>query len=108
MQNIMHYSFDKHLSRESKDEHIELRRGVIMVSEVNDHFLVYGCNLVEDSEIAQLDAQLSRIQKMNNDELKRFYKEQRRKELDRNTASKGAGLGFIEMAKNAISILLSC
>jgi hypothetical protein len=49
--------------------------------------------------VDRLNARLSRIRDMSKDELKALYKEQLRAEPE--IGSKGAGLGFMEIARRA-------
>ena len=56
--------------------------------------------MVKKEAVAALCEQLSKLQSMSKDELKRYYKEQRRKESC--SDSKGAGLGFIELARKSV------
>ena len=56
-------------------------------------------NIIESDKVERLRKKLTKLQKMNKKELKKYYLEQRRKEPDE--GSKGAGLGFIEMARRA-------
>jgi hypothetical protein len=55
--------------------------------------------MIENDKVERLREKLMKLQKMNKKDLKRYYREQRRKEPHED--SKGAGLGFIEMAKKA-------
>ena len=56
--------------------------------------------MVKKEAVASLCEQLTKLQNMSKDELKRYYKEQRRKESRED--SKGAGLGFIELARKSV------
>ena len=61
--------------------------------------MVCAGNLIELADIDRLNARLSRIRDMSKDELKALYKEQLRAEPE--VGSKGAGLGFMEIARRA-------
>ena len=61
--------------------------------------MVCAGNLVERSDVERLRAKLSRIRDMSKDELRALYKEQLRAEPE--AGSKGAGLGFMEIARRA-------
>ena len=55
--------------------------------------------MIENDKVERLRKKLTKLQKMDKEELKQYYREQRKKEPE--AESKGAGLGFIEMAKRA-------
>lgn len=85
-QNIIHYSAEESL-------------GIITVGREGDHFLVSCGNMVENDKVEKLRARLTKLQKMDQKELKKYYKEKRKQGPDE--GSKGGGLGFIEMARKA-------
>jgi hypothetical protein len=90
-QNIIRYSDEK------KDD---LSLGIIAVGHEDGHYFVLCGNMVENDKIEKLVAKLTKIQKMNKDELKEYYKKQRRGRPPKESKG-GAGLGFIEMARRA-------
>jgi len=96
-QNIIHYSAEKTPPDEEK---AELSSGIIGVGYESGHYYVLCGNMVNQEAVAPLCEQLTKLQSMNKDELKRYYKEQRRKESP--SESKGAGLGFIELARKSV------
>ena len=61
--------------------------------------MVFAGNLIQRSDVERLRVKLSRIRDMSKDELKVLYKEQLRAEPEE--GSKGAGLGFMEIARRA-------
>jgi len=97
-QNIIHYSAEK-LPRNSLENEDELSLGIIAVGYKSDHYFVLCGNMIENKKKEKLRRKLTRIQSMNKNELKRFYKEQRKKPPDKD--SKGGGLGFIDMARKS-------
>ncbi|PCI28856.1 MAG: hypothetical protein COB67_05440 [SAR324 cluster bacterium] len=97
-QNIIHYSADK-LSQETPTGKRNLSRGIITVGIEDKYYFVLTGNLIKNKDIARLSKRLTQLQKMDQQELKVFYREQRKKEPEK--TSKGAGLGFIEMAKKS-------
>jgi hypothetical protein len=100
-QNIIHYSAEKCpkeiLAGSEKQE--ELSIGIIAVGYEGEHYFVLCGNRIYNEQVERLNERLSRLEKMDKEELKKFYKEQRKKGPD--DKSKGAGLGFIDMAKKA-------
>lgn len=99
IENIMKYSDEKITDTGFKDE---LRVGIIVIGRCEDNmFFVMTGNKIQNEKVDRVFKKLSIIQNMNQDELKKYYKQQRRKDPDKD--SKGAGLGFIELARRASS-----
>ncbi len=103
MQNIIRYSAEKSeisLPPASDPRALkEIRYGILTIGKEGDDYVVCAGNLVEPGDINRLNARLSRIRDMSKDELKVLYKEQLRAEPE--IGSKGAGLGFMEIARRA-------
>lgn len=100
-QNIIRYSAETVPAKASSGGGAEaLRLGIIMLGREDDggYFVLCG-NKVRSEDVRPLREKLTRLRNMDRDELRKHYKEQRRRKPDRR--SKGAGLGFIEMAKKA-------
>ncbi len=93
-QNIIHYSAEKISKKENM-----LSMGSIAVGFKDNHYFVICGNLIENKHTYPLEAKLSKLQKMDKNEIKQYYKEQRKRDVD--DRSKGAGLGLIEMARKA-------
>ena len=96
MQNVINYSAERFTCGE--EDH-EISFGVLIIGKDGDRFYIQCGNYIEPQQEAGLREQLTTIQSMDKDALKQYYKEQRRKE--KAATSKGAGLGFIEMARKA-------
>jgi hydroxymethylpyrimidine pyrophosphatase-like HAD family hydrolase len=71
--------------------------GTITVGMEENHYSVTCGNMIPNEKIEKLKNKLTTIQKMEQDELKQYYKKQRRAEPDLDSAS--TGLGFIEIAR---------
>jgi len=93
VENVINYSVEK------DHEDSQLSFGIVVIGKKDGHFFISGGNKIYTDKIAKLEANLSKLAKMNKDELKVYYKERRRAEKDDD--SKGAGIGFIEMAKRS-------
>ncbi len=96
-QNIIHYSAEK---TPPGAEKAEMSSGIIGVGYDNDYYYVSCGNIVYNEVVDSLREQLSKLQLMSRDELKRYYKERRKN--DTPETSKGAGLGFIELARKSV------
>jgi len=96
MQNIINYSAQRILTEEAEED---ISYGVLIVGKEQEHFYIISGNYIHEEQEDILQKKLSTIRSMDSQELKQFYKQQRRQQAD--DASKGAGLGFIEMARKA-------
>jgi hypothetical protein len=103
VQNIIHYSDEKSLNDDTIDLEVGVSFGVIAVGYKDNHYFVLSGNMIENQKIDRLQEKLTKIQHMSKDELKQYYREKRRQKPG--DESRGAGLGFLEMAKKASSPL---
>ncbi|OQW95549.1 MAG: hypothetical protein BWK79_02125 [Beggiatoa sp. IS2] len=95
-QNMIHYSAEKTPVNPSENF---VSSGIIVVGCENEHYYVLCGNMIYNEEVGKIRDKLVKLQQMNREELKNYYKEQRRKTPP--DGSKGAGLGFIELARKA-------
>lgn len=98
MQNIVRYSTERHVDSPA---HVgEMAHGQVVVGREEDGRFFVACgNKILSQDEGGLSKQMKLLQSMNKAELKAYYKE-RRKSPDC-TSNKGAGLGFVEMARKA-------
>ncbi|TCP15170.1 hypothetical protein EV683_10287 [Crenobacter luteus] len=94
-QNVVHYSADP--LTEADDG--EIRRGALWVGERDGHFYVVCANPVENDKVARMKEKLEPLRSMTNADIKALYKEKLR--ADGEAGSKGAGLGFLTVARDA-------
>ena len=103
MQNIIRYSAEKAQSSpppaSAEGALREIRYGILTIGKEGDDYVVCAGNLVERHDVERLRARLVRIRDMSKEQLKALYKEQLRAEPEQ--GSKGAGLGFMEIARRA-------
>lgn len=97
-QNILRYSADSILHPTAEQK---LGGGIMIVGYEQQHYYVVCGNVVENRHISKLSEHLEALKQMSKEELKQFYKERRKGELPED--SRGAGLGFIELARKASS-----
>ncbi|WP_092135399.1 SiaB family protein kinase [Cupriavidus sp. YR651] len=96
-QNIVHYSSDA-LTPPTQDNG-QLRHGSVCISMVDEHYRLMCSNPVATARVHQLRATLEPLRTMTLDEIKQAYKQTLRAEAPQ--GSKGAGLGFLTMARDA-------
>ncbi len=97
-QNIIHYSAEI-IPKQYSVTGEYMANGIIVIGYKMKKYYVKSGNLVEKDKVDKLKNKLELLKKMNKDELKKYYKEQRRKGSDED--SMGAGLGFIEIARKS-------
>lgn len=96
-QNIMSYSKDCI----SQEDNIYESVGLVIIgfdSVKNKHF-VASANNANTAGLEKLTSKIDIVNKLNKEELKEYYRELRRNGKD--SHNRGAGLGFLEMAKKA-------
>lgn len=100
VQNIIRYSTDRIEDGEViQNKENELSYGIVVVGKEGEKYYTVCGNKVEREDVARLSENLEAISKMDKDELKKAYKEKLKEEpLE---SSKGAGIGFIEIARKA-------
>ncbi|SCA54765.1 conserved hypothetical protein [Candidatus Terasakiella magnetica] len=98
VQNVIRYSAEKEEFM-SGDVQKELRFGVLSVGYADGSFFVSCSNLIEDKDVRRLGNNLKHIQELDAPGLKKLYKETLRG--DTPDGSKGAGVGFIDIARRA-------
>lgn len=92
-QNIIHYSSD--LLQQAPD----LRQGAVCISAEGERHLMLCANPIATHDVERLREKLEPLCHMSLDEIKQAYKVTLRAETPAD--SKGAGLGFLTMARDA-------
>lgn len=97
IQNVMNYSASRKIYE--IDEKKELGDGICIIGEENENYYVLCGNLIDNNKVNNLKEKIDMLNKMDKEELKQYYKQQRRKQPPMD--SKGAGLGLIDLARKA-------
>jgi len=93
VENVINYSAEK-------DPHdSDMSFGIVVVGKTDDTYFISGGNKIPNEKVQKLEEMLSKLSNMDKTELKTYYKEKRRAEKEGD--SKGAGIGFIEMARKS-------
>lgn len=98
VQNIIRYSDDNLTNLDAQEE---IRAGMIVIGldpGNNKYFVSFG-NYISHENAEKLSVKLEEIQQMDKETLKKAYKKKMLEGPDEE--SKGAGLGFLEIAKSA-------
>ena len=96
VQNVIRYSAE-HEVHPREDGLYDLRYGVLTVGRDNDHYFVACGNMVRFKDADRLSSNLAHIKTLDKDGLKALYKETLKGDVPE--GSKGAGVGFIEIAR---------
>ncbi len=97
VQNIMHYSTEKNHMEPLED--VKLGNGIVAVGYENSRYYVASGNMIQTKDRDKISGMITKINSMSPEEKKQYYKEMRKKTPDE--SSRGAGLGFIEMARKS-------
>jgi len=104
MQNVIRYSAELELPKEDVIAgERDLRYGVLNIGKENDKFYVTCGNKIIPSDVDRLNIRLVALQKMSTEDLKALYKQKLRDPTEE--TSKGAGVGFIEIARRSSEII---
>ncbi|MGB0695039.1 MAG: SiaB family protein kinase [Rhodospirillaceae bacterium] len=98
VQNVIRYSAEYQFAP-AEPVDIDLRYGILSIG-VRDgqHFVACG-NLIKDEDVPRLSKNLQHIQTLEKDDLKKLYKATLKGDVPE--GSKGAGVGFMEIARRA-------
>lgn len=98
MQNI--FSHSSEVLVEGTGEGVaEVRQGLLVMGKEEEGFFVLSGNYVDNDDVGEITGQLEKLRQMDQEEMKAYFKEMRKKERDGD--KKGAGIGFIETARKA-------
>lgn len=95
-QNILHYSAERVCCGPDDNK---IGTGIIIISENNNVYTVTSGNLIDNSNLQVVVERCNLINSLNEDELKKFYKEQR--SLPLKEGANGPGLGLIDIARKS-------
>jgi hypothetical protein len=101
-QNIIRYSADKVSGDKvgtDAGRPIELSSGMVTIGTENGRFFIVCANVVLAEDEPRLRERLERLQRMDKDEIKAYYKEQLKEAPEEQ--SRGATIGLIEIARRA-------
>lgn len=102
MQNIVRYSAELE-GQDEEDQKTEIRYGVLSIGMENGKLFVACGNKIHLKDVASLTRRLTELQATDKDGLRDLYKKKLREPAE--VTSKGAGLGFIEIARRASEII---
>jgi hypothetical protein len=97
IQNALHYSPVKPGSEDSKE-------GSILVAQNGDKYFVICANFIQKQHENRIREKIDPLLKMSADEIRQAYRTQLKNDRhsDDDTISKGAGLGFLTLARDSV------
>lgn len=101
LQNVIHYSVD---TLDDNTPQGVMNTSIIIIGYDSQCYFISCGNKIENKHVDVISNKLIKLQNMNKDEIKRYYIEQRNNEIEQE-GSKGAGLGFIEIARKSTKAL---
>jgi hypothetical protein len=101
VQNVINYSDE--VFNDSTEE-ISIRSGIVIIGKKDDRYYISSGNKILSAKVDTIKQKLDKISSMEKNELNRLFKHCLRHETPP-PESKGAGLGFIEMARKSNSPL---
>ncbi len=93
-QNTLHYAPAEYDSMGGK-------WGAVAVGKHEDKFFIVCGNLIQQQYVERIREKLEPLRKMSMDEIKQAYREQLKSDNSGDSVSKGAGLGFLTLARDA-------
>lgn len=97
VQNIIHYSTERTAFAELTDGKIS--NGIVAVGFEKGSYFVSSGNMIHTRDKDKIAQMIDTINSMDPEEKKQYYKKRRKQGPDE--GSRGAGLGFIEMARKS-------
>lgn len=94
-QNILHYSVERKVDARGNEGGV----GIIQTTEENEIFYVSAGNMVKTSQVEKIKKNCEYVNSLSKDDLKIYYKVKLNKPRPTEEGSKGAGVGFIDIAR---------
>ncbi|MCL2184567.1 MAG: SiaB family protein kinase [Treponema sp.] len=104
MNNMLMYSAEKIKFEVSPDkqEVYESPKGMFVLGKEGNSYFIQTCNVMKKENSLLIKNRIDYLNTLDKQELRKFYKKQMKTDDD-NPESKGAGLGFIEIARRISS-----
>ena len=99
VQNVIRYSVEDDSAAQNKGDENDLRYGLVMVGSKDEKYFVACSNVVDKGDVERLREGLNHIQQLDQKGLKALYREILKGNVPE--GSKGAGVGFIDIARRA-------
>jgi hypothetical protein len=97
MNNMLMYSEEK---QKVKDHLADVPKGVFVLGTKDGIYTAQSGNVMKNENVALIKGRIDHLNSLDKPALRKYYMEQIRSE-DKNTGSRGGGIGLIEIAKRA-------
>ena len=105
MNNMLMYSVEKENFTSADNTTEESPKGTFLLGKEGDAFFIQTGNIMRTESVALVKNRIDYLNTLDKKTLRKFYKEQMHSN-DNNPESKGAGLGFIEIARRISSKII--
>lgn len=102
MNNMLMYSMEKEHFNAADEIEAEISKGVFILGVKNKMYFVQSGNVMKGESVESIKNKIDYLNTLDKAALRKYYKEQIKQE-NTNPESKGAGLGFIEIARRSSS-----
>jgi len=96
-QNILHYSAERAIVVDD----ISIGVGNITLMHDANTYKITSCNIINNEDTEEIKSRCDFIKTLDKEGLKNFYLERRKTQQNPNVKSKGAGIGFIDIARKS-------
>ena len=100
MNNMLMYSAEKTQFSKSENQLVDVPEGIFILGVKEKTYFIQSGNVINNNSIETIKSRIDYLNTLDKKELRQYYKEQMKSE-NTNHESKGAGLGFIEIARRA-------
>jgi len=101
-EKIIFESTDKNQSQTMQNKILESSKGTFILGKESDTYFIQTGNVMKKETVSLVKNRIDYLNTLNKQEVRKYFKEQMKLE-DENPESKGAGLGFIEIARRISS-----
>jgi len=102
MYNMLTYSAEKERFNTSGDDFTESPKGTFILGKNGNTYFIQTGNVIKNESVEPIKNRIDYLNTLDKKMLRKYYKEQTRLKND-SPGSKGAGLGFIEIARRISS-----
>jgi len=102
MNNMLMYSIEMEPLEYATEKHSESPKGTFVLGKKGRTYFIQTGNVMKNKNVELVKSKIDYLNTLDKIALRKFYKEQARLKND-NPGSKGAGLGFIEIARRISS-----
>lgn len=107
MNNMLMYSEEKQHFTGPEEKNLDVSKGIFILGAQNKTYFLQSGNVMKSENVNLIKERIDYLNTLDKTELRKYYREQMKRE-NANPESRGAGLGFIEIARRASSKIEYC